>query len=179
MRSRNWVFTLNRADNDLAALKAQVEELVALPGVQYCSWQVERGEVGTLHVQGYLQVQSPKSLDPGMKRMQSSAHWEVRRGTHEQAKEYTRKEESRVEGPFEFGDERKDQGHRADLDAVCEGSTLLRPIHIEVPHIPWQYMPGGRYNPILIEDDGLVFDSVVSRPCPGAPFVRRICRRRD
>lgn len=57
-----------------------------------------------------------------------NAHLETRRGTHEQAKIYCTKEESRVLGPFDFGDAPA-PGRRTDLERAKElldnGASLL------------------------------------------------------
>lgn len=49
----------------------------------YMVTQLERGESGTAHLQGYVILMNPKGLS-GVKRIHATAHWEVRRGTHEQ-----------------------------------------------------------------------------------------------
>jgi len=54
--------------------------------------------------------------------MLQGAHWEVRKGSHKQAKAYCMKAETRVEGPFELGVE-PCQGARNDMKAVVEQIT--------------------------------------------------------
>ena len=72
------------------------------PGVRYAIWQLESGENETPHLQGYVVMEKRKRLG-GMKQLCPRAHWEVRKGTHEQAKAYCSKEETRVDGPWEIG----------------------------------------------------------------------------
>jgi len=57
-----------------------------------------------------------------VKKLLPRAHWEMRRGTHEQAKEYCMKPESRIEGPWTQGKEPA-QGERNDLHAVMAAIT--------------------------------------------------------
>lgn len=90
--------------------------------VNYVSWQFERGE-GTenLHIQGYIEVKKSSKFTaiqaiggPFLR-----AHFEHRRGSRDQARDYTRKVESRVAGPFEWGEWVPNaQGKRNDLGAV-------------------------------------------------------------
>jgi len=54
------------------------------------------------HIQGYCEL-SKKLRLTGLKALLPRAHWEPRRGTREEARNYCRKEESRQEGPFEWG----------------------------------------------------------------------------
>lgn len=115
-----WVFTVNNptfAPNDLPIHKAE----------KYVSWQLEQGESGTTHVQGYVEFTTRQRLE-ALKKWLPTAHFESRRGTAEQARDYTRKEESRKEGPWERGEfVPKTAGQRSDLDtfkaAIFEGLT--------------------------------------------------------
>ena len=73
-------------------------------GVLYCQWQVEVGESGTRHVQGYVAFKCNKRLSI-LKKVHPTAHWERRKGTHNDARAYCSKEDTRVAGPWEIGDE--------------------------------------------------------------------------
>lgn len=123
--SRNWVFTLNNPldELDFTRLSAEV-------GVRYAVWQRERApQTGTEHFQGYVELSRPcryTALHPaGL----TGAHFEVRQGTRDQARDYCRKADTRIAGPYEFGRwSSVGQGKRTDLDVACEmvksGSTL-------------------------------------------------------
>jgi len=111
MVSRNWVFTLNNPEDDQEPGKWQ--------GIQYGVWQKERGAEGTEHLQGYVVV--PQCTIAAMKKRNPRAHWEVRRGSHVQAKEYCTKEDTRIAGPWVTGKENEPvQGKRTDLMALKE-----------------------------------------------------------
>lgn len=104
-----WCFT----DNNPAY---EPEAVPVHPAEKYVSWQLEEGEQGTKHVQGYVEFRTRQRLT-SLKKWLAGAHFEPRKGTAEQAREYTRKEESRKEGPFERGDwDPKSQGQRTDLE---------------------------------------------------------------
>lgn len=108
--STNWCFTL--FDEDYDAPKA-------LP-YRYLVYQLEITEQGREHIQGYV-VLKKKMTMVGLKKILPSAHWEVRRGTHKEAKDYCRKKESRTAGPWEFGSESgvaMVRGQRTDLMAL-------------------------------------------------------------
>lgn len=81
---RNWVFTLNNwTDGDLCAARGLG-----------CSFGVigkEVGEGGTPHLQGYVRFTNPVRLS-ALHTALPRAHWEPRRGTHEQARDYCRKD---------------------------------------------------------------------------------------
>lgn len=95
-------------------------------GVQYCIWQLEKGENGTPHLQGYV-VMKKRSRLSAMKKLDPTAHWEVRKGTHQQAVDYCKKEETRIGGPWEIGAV-KGQGTRSDLLAVKDMLDSGRPM---------------------------------------------------
>jgi len=106
--------------------------------VKYCVWQIERGENGTRHVQGYAELVSKKTL-AALKGWLPTAHFERRRGTAEQARDYCMKEDSREDGPFEHGTYvPSQQGQRTDLeqvrDAIMAGASK-RQIYLEYPAV--------------------------------------------
>lgn len=93
-------------------------------GATYLIYQEEIGESGTHHFQGYIEM--PKSVrftHFGM----HGAHFEKAHGSAEECKKYCSKEETRVDGPYEFGTISRGQGSRADIialrDAVKVGKT--------------------------------------------------------
>lgn len=63
-------------------------------------------------------LRNPKSLG-GVRKLLPGAHWEVRLGTHEQARAYCTKGETRVTDPVELGVP-PEQGHRSDLGGLCD-----------------------------------------------------------
>lgn len=86
-------------------------------------YQVEIGESGTRHFQGYIEMSKP--CRPSKFKELKGAHFEKAQGTPEQCKDYCTKEDTRAEGPFEFGEISEGQGQRSDLislrDAVRDG----------------------------------------------------------
>lgn len=120
-RARAWCFTLNNPSFPACDLPSHDDE-------RYCSWQLERGDAaGTPHIQGYAEFTKPLRLS-AVKQWLATAHFEARRGTREQAREYTRKDATREpgeeSGPFERGDfGAGSQGTRNDLAAAV---TALR-----------------------------------------------------
>jgi len=111
-QSRNWVFTWNNPDYD-------AEQPNVWPDVKYAVWQHEVGASGTPHYQGYVMFTSNKRMSWLKANMPHVSHWEPRAGTHEEAKAYCTKEDTRTHGPFEYGTEPQ-QGKRSDLAEVAE-----------------------------------------------------------
>lgn len=66
--------------------------------------QLERGENGNLHVQGYVHFSEPRTgrTLQGLLGF-AQAHVEPRMGSHSQARAYCMKEDTRVLGPWEYG----------------------------------------------------------------------------
>lgn len=88
--------------------------------VRYAIYQREKSPTtGALHYQGYMEFTKPVKFG-GLKKWSPTAHFEERKGTRDQARDYCRKEESRVEAPVEFGEFGAGQGRRTDLAAACE-----------------------------------------------------------
>lgn len=114
---RAWCFTINNpATNELTQLDIE----------RYCIWQREKGEEGTEHLQGYIELTKPSRLS-AMKKWLTTAHFEARKGTAQQAADYCRKDDSRIDGPWERGEFGGHQGKRLDLEdvkkLVAEGAT--------------------------------------------------------
>lgn len=84
VRSRNWVFTLNNyKESDIASID-QCE-------VKYALYGKEVGKSGTPHLQGYMCFKTVKSLK-SVRNIMPKAHWEIRKGSHQQARDYCKKD---------------------------------------------------------------------------------------
>lgn len=74
---------------------------------------------GRLHWQGYCHFQNERTLI-GVKRLDKTAHWEPRRGSHEEARAYCTKDATRVAGTsFSERGIAPRSGARNDLSAIC------------------------------------------------------------
>lgn len=100
-----WCFTINhdfdhwRTPTDL---KAAIS--IHLPEIKYIGWQIERStSTDHLHVQGYLELSKRLRRNQVTRIVGRGTHLERRKGTRTQARDYVRKEETRVDGPFEIG----------------------------------------------------------------------------
>lgn len=110
MTARRWVFTLNNPG-----------DFVFKPedcGVRVAVWQLEQGEQGTPHLQGYVVFKKPCRL-AGVSKIIPRAHWEPAKGNNEQCVAYCTKEETRQDGPWFYPDEatarQAGPGQRSDL----------------------------------------------------------------
>lgn len=113
MAKRNWCFTLNNPE-DVDDLERRLRDDV----VRYAIWQRERGDNGTEHLQGYLELKKPMRI-AAVKRLMGTdrVHLEQRRGTREQARDYCRKDESSLGDRVELGEWQQRRGDRVDLHA--------------------------------------------------------------
>lgn len=107
--ARNWCFTINNPEPEDDPAKWES---------RYCVWQLEEGADKTPHYQGYVEFNSVKRL-AAVKKINGRAHWENRKGPQEKAIEYCRKEEGRLDGPFESGEKAPGAGARTDLAVVA------------------------------------------------------------
>lgn len=107
-KSRNWCFTINNYEDVM-------QPLDFVPEDAFIAWQAEKGESGTPHLQGYIELPENSRLS-ALKKLHPTAHWEPRRGTQKQALDYATKfeDETYVDGPWCYGD-MKEQGARTDL----------------------------------------------------------------
>lgn len=87
-RARAWVFTVNNYTDEEEDLLFHTPD-----GVRYICVGREIGDSGTPHLQGYMVFDNAVRLST-CKKLLPRAHWEVRRGTDKQAREYCMKEGS-------------------------------------------------------------------------------------
>ena len=134
---RNICFTVN---NPPAPTLAESFPVPAY--VKYCVAQREKGANGTVHFQGYAELNARKTLG-ALKLWLPTAHIETRRGTDVQARDYCMKTDSRDEGddagPWEHGAfNQAEPGKRNDLadarDSIMGGATK-REIYMEYPSV--------------------------------------------
>lgn len=117
-RLRHVVFTINNPNCTLDEFKQRLSQLER---VVYAIVQLERGEQGTPHFQGYMELNKQTQSSWLQGNLHRGMHVEKRRGTRRQAREYCQKEESRIEGPVEVGEWRAAaQGERTDLSEAVE-----------------------------------------------------------
>lgn len=126
MTSRSYCFTINNPTLTPAEL---LEVADALPCVRYLVFQQEAGAEGTPHFQGYVELTRPQRM-AFLQTNLITGHYEARRGTRDQARDYAMKEDTRTEGPWESGEWRAaGQGNRTDLSGVveaCKTGSLKR-----------------------------------------------------
>ena len=110
MTARFWCFTVNNPDGSLDTdLEAWLGN-----GLKYAVYQHEVGEEGTEHFQGYLELDRGQRMSY-VKKWLPTAHLETRRGTQQQAIDYCKKADSRLDGPWEYGTPSEGQGNRSDI----------------------------------------------------------------
>ena len=117
--SKHWVFTLNNPPLSDPEYQAIFQRLPC----SYICFQREVGQQGTPHLQGYLEANKRIRIT-GLKKFQGlqTAHFEKRRGTREEARDYCLKSDTR-HPDSEFWEStdfpNQAQGKRTDLDAVA------------------------------------------------------------
>lgn len=72
------------------------ETAISLLGATYTVYGKEKGTEGTPHLQGYVYFKNQRTMS-ALKKKLPKAHWEPRRGSHEQARDYCKKDGDFVE----------------------------------------------------------------------------------
>lgn len=142
-RSKDWVITWNNPpfsgtdDQIISKAKAFFGEKIESGDLVYAAFQLERGANNTLHLQGYFQFSRNQRISAG-RRMCPGSYLEQRKGSHDQARDYCRKEDTRAEGtePVELGEARKEgAGRRTDLEDVRR-PYMIRTLDFSDPIAP-------------------------------------------
>lgn len=141
-QKRFWCFTSNTAE-DRKFLQTITGGLGALGGaVRYIVFQKERASTGKTHYQGYVEFSKSYRLNSVRGFIDGKGHYEPRRGTAAEAIAYCKKEESRLEGPWEFGEASKGAGTRTDLEGFKEaikGGKRRKDLYDEHPTLMAKY----------------------------------------
>lgn len=133
MTHRRYCFTLNNPEDDQLPKK--------LDG-RFCIWQKEEAPTtGTVHLQGYVELDKPCRISALVKKMQ--AHYTVCTGSQEDNIRYCTKE-PRVDGPWEYGVKAED-GKRKDLKdaaAMAMSGCSKRALVESAPEVFIKYAKG-------------------------------------
>lgn len=104
------------------------EVLSSCPGLRYASYQLEKGgNTERMHYQIYVEFTSSLRVNQVYKRL--PAHWEPRNGEREVARSYTMKQDSRIAGPWEFGEWREETAAKKQPSPSKQALGLLMKGH--------------------------------------------------
>ena len=108
-------------------------------GAVYTVGQLEKGKEGTVHLQFFINLPKPGKRITAMKKVCKYTHWEPV-GKDNGAADYCMKEDTRVEGPWEFGEKPLHQNVKGEaaqarqekyqavmnteLDQLCEEGVI-------------------------------------------------------
>jgi hypothetical protein len=113
-KARYWCFTYNNpAAEDAVELGA---------GVTYITWQLERGENGTIHWQGYFELCRSASQKEAKELLRLGRRAHIEPSRSEAAIAYCHKEDTRIDGPWELGRKPSPirRGERTELSNIGE-----------------------------------------------------------
>lgn len=137
MGSRNYVMTYNNPELNAHTLIKRLKKVA-----KYFVFQLEKGSKGIEHFQGYIELLAPQRIS-ALNRLtrKKGIHWDKRKGTRDQARSYCMKEETRLEGPWEYGEwNARSQGRRMDLERLASMAREKKP-NIEIlSELPREYV---------------------------------------
>jgi len=115
VRARNWLLTLNNPDKKL-------EDIHILTGAVYTCGQLEKGKEGTVHLQFFQNFKNATNLG-FYKKFDKRIHAEpviVNNGAHN----YVMKDDTRLEGPWEYGTKPVQRNNKTDWEDVFSKAKL-------------------------------------------------------
>lgn len=157
VRGRNWSFTIWIHDEQGSRISkerylVQRDEFAPITEkIKEADYMVYQYEISTekpsLHIQGYIRFANARTLG-GVKKLlekwseEKGPHLDISRGNALENKEYCTKLESRMDGPFEFG-ECPTGDDKADLvrawEMFCEGGGVTAKLMAEYPTYTTMY----------------------------------------
>lgn len=187
--AKYWCFTLNNPDArdwdgeaaarlaEIGAAPEEVERARApIPRIlfdpehmTYLVYQLEIGESGTEHYQGYVEFAKKIRFSQAKKFLQDPRMHVEKRGkysTSSAAAAYCKKEDGRVDGPWEYGVISKGPGKRTDLEALIanvKAGASYDDIFEEYPELIARY-------PRFVDE---VLERQRNAELPDIPFVPR------
>lgn len=114
-RTKYWCFTTNNPEQ---------QHVFHNDTVQFAVWQLERGEEGTLHFQGYVEFKENKRRTAVSKALGGHSFCAPRRGSQADCIAYCTKEGSRVHGPWLFGEPTVVSGLVGFVQRLRDGTAL-------------------------------------------------------
>ncbi len=131
-RRRDWCFTINNPAGPV----------VFQESMRYLIYQMEKGDSGTPHYQGFVQFKGQRTFNGVRTIIGQQPHLEPRMGTPQEARDYCKKSEGRLQGPFEFGTLSLGSGSRTDIiqfrDAI-QGGKRKRELVADMPALMQRY----------------------------------------
>jgi len=95
---------------------------------KYLSAQFEAcPNTGRIHLQAYIEFKEAISFNSAKTRLPEGSHIEIRKGSRDDARDYCRKDESRIAGPYECGEWCK-AGQRTDLEELFSLIKAEKPL---------------------------------------------------
>ncbi len=139
-RGTKWILTINR---DAEAFYSELENTVReVNSIRYLCGQLEKGEQGHVHFQGYIQFYRTTRRSWIMNNL-VKCDARVQKGTNDQARNYTRKQRTRVAIWKEAGQFAKGRGSRTDISGLYElakdTNMSLQAIAEEMPSAYMKY----------------------------------------
>jgi len=113
--SRTWLITRN---NPEMPTSEWIEMMYQKTKAVYACGQLEKGKEGTYHIQAYFNYSNTKALG-GLTKYDKKIHGEKVK-VDNGADKYCMKEDTRVEGPWEFGTKPVQRNDKKDWDRVWE-----------------------------------------------------------
>jgi len=118
--ARHWCFTLNHFTDDEFVHFACLCDETEAGHMRYLVMGREIGEGGTPHLQGYLELKKQERLTWLREHVNGRAHYEMRRGSRDEARDYCMKDGDWLE-TGEWKEE--ERGRRSDIERMVEQAS--------------------------------------------------------
>ena len=180
-QATRWCFTINNYTDDDKFWESDEHKA----DIKYIIVQHEVGANGTPHLQGFLILKKRKRMTWMKSNMNNRAHWEIARGSDQQAADYCRKDDTHPDGTlrFEWGTltsgtkrlEREDLEERCIEEMECVRDSFKQPRDITLQAL---MKPGfiAAYNILTADATGpyrptLKIITLIGRPGTGKSYT--------